>query len=434
MAAAADHVATLRPALRTDERWALTVAAVVPIEACAAVLREHAPAPAVLDVERQLNAVAGHARALPPTPGANARLDQVLPTPYPASAAPLDRAVHAVEVLCHQTATTEVTAHDAQHVTVVAVHIALYVRHIEHALADRGVPGADRAPCEETARLWFTTRDAIRNAVAGHRVLSSVTLGRPAADAVAALTAAFGPVATPTIELAGTPAGIATASRSIINQLPVLAHDLAEAAPTWGIPRREPISACQPIPWRDHAGIVRYSQVQPRRLDPNRCLEAAAAARAAEIASTRAAAHADRTALRTGEQPRRYLAAAYIEAAVRTPRPAAVRWVRVVDAIAPRLAKGSDWPALADTLDRAAASGYDVAAHLPRLANASALPEWLPACELRYRLIRDHAAVLLRHPTNTSAPPPDTVQQQPSSREHHALRLGMMPDSAAPAR
>jgi hypothetical protein len=256
MAAAVDHAATLRPALRPDERWAVTVAAVVPIEACAAVLREHAPAPAVLDLERQLNAVSGHARALPPPPTANARLDQVLPPPYPASAAALDRAVHAVEVFRHQAATAELTAHDARHVTVVALHIALYVQHIEHTLADVGVPGADRAACEEMARLWFTARDAVRNAVAGHRAApSSVTLARPAADAVAALTAAFGPVAAPTIELNGTPAAIATASRSIINHLPGLARDIAQAAPTWGIPRPEPISARQPIP-----GFLRWSQ------------------------------------------------------------------------------------------------------------------------------------------------------------------------------
>ena len=45
MAGAADQAAVQRPRPNSDERWAITTAALTPIQACAAVLREHAPSP-----------------------------------------------------------------------------------------------------------------------------------------------------------------------------------------------------------------------------------------------------------------------------------------------------------------------------------------------------------------------------------------------------
>lgn len=60
-----------------------------------------------------------------------------------------------------------------------------------------------------------------------------------------------------------------------------------------------------------------------------------------------------------------------------------------------RLTEGSDWAALAAALDRAAASGYDVAANLPRLAAEAALPDRHPARELLYRLMADCDAALV---------------------------------------
>jgi hypothetical protein len=178
----------------------------------------------------------------------------------------------------------------------------------------------------------------------------------------------------------------------MINRLPGLARNIADAAAAWGVPRREPIEADRPIPWRDSGGIQRYRRVQSTQLDPNRCLEAATAAHATATASTAVAAHADRTSMRLGTQPHRYLAAAYLHAAQTTPAPAAIRWAEIVEAIDHRLVAGPDWPALAAALDQAAAAGYNLRINLPRLAAAEPLPDRLPACELRYRLINEEPA------------------------------------------
>ena len=118
MAAAADQAAVQRPRPNSDERWAITAAALTPIQACAAVLREHAPSPDLIRLAQQIHRVSEHATALPATPAASARLDQVLPRPNPAHHRALDRAVHAVDALSYAAATTDLTAHDARHVTV----------------------------------------------------------------------------------------------------------------------------------------------------------------------------------------------------------------------------------------------------------------------------------------------------------------------------
>ena len=395
MAGAADQAAVQRPRPNSDERWAITTAALTPIQACAAVLREHAPSPDLIRLAQQIHRVSEHATALPATPAASARLDQVLPRPNRAHHRALDGAVHAVDALSYAAATTDLTAHDARHVTVAALHIALYATHIQQLLAAAGpalTPARDARPAgDQMVKLWFATRDAVRNAVTGRRPPTNVSVGWAAGETVTRLAAAFGPVTAPVIEAAGTPTLVATAYRAMINRLPGLARQIADAAAGWGVPRREPIEADQPISWRDRGGVQRYSSVQSTQLDPNRCLEAATAAHAAATASTAVAAQADRTSMRLGTQPHPHLAAAYIHAAQTTPAPAASRWAEIVEAIDHRLVAGPDWPALAAALDRAAAAGYDLTIHLPRLA-AEPLPDRLPASELRYRLINEEPA------------------------------------------
>jgi hypothetical protein len=69
-------------------------------------------------------------------------------------------------------------------------------------------------------------------------------------------------------------------------------------------------------------------------------------------------------------------------------------WGDLADSIDERLAESADWPALSAALDRAAASGYDVGANLPRLAAEHPLPDRHPARELHYRLMGDCDAAL----------------------------------------
>jgi hypothetical protein len=60
---------------------------------------------------------------------------------------------------------------------------------------------------------------------------------------------------------------------------------------------------------------------------------------------------------------------------------------RILLDIEPRLLDDPDWMALAVTMTRAAATGFDVAAHLPELAREPALPLRHPARELHWRLL-----------------------------------------------
>jgi DNA primase len=70
-------------------------------------------------------------------------------------------------------------------------------------------------------------------------------------------------------------------------------------------------------------------------------------------------------------------------------RPAAERWHDTVHHIDPRITNSVDWPKLADALDRAAASGYNVEQALPELARREPLPQCEPARVLYDRLSQD---------------------------------------------
>ena len=66
---------------------------------------------------------------------------------------------------------------------------------------------------------------------------------------------------------------------------------------------------------------------------------------------------------------------------------AAQRWVALADRLHPELSDDPGWSALADSIDRAAAAGVDVAATLPALAARDPLPADHTARSLHYRLI-----------------------------------------------
>ncbi len=71
---------------------------------------------------------------------------------------------------------------------------------------------------------------------------------------------------------------------------------------------------------------------------------------------------------------------------------ASARWHDLGVAVDPRLVTGTDWPALAASLERASRAGYDVQQHLPRLAAAKPLPDEQPARTLRGRLLEEAPA------------------------------------------
>jgi hypothetical protein len=71
------------------------------------------------------------------------------------------------------------------------------------------------------------------------------------------------------------------------------------------------------------------------------------------------------------------------------------RWRLTADSIDPRLAASPYWPTLADAFSRAAASGYDLEANLPRLS-AHPLPDQHVGAELFYRLAADCPAAMPR--------------------------------------
>jgi DNA primase len=67
--------------------------------------------------------------------------------------------------------------------------------------------------------------------------------------------------------------------------------------------------------------------------------------------------------------------------------PPTQRWADTVARISPTLLTAPDWPPLAHAIDRAHAAGYDIAAHLPRLAAQQPLSPTQPARDLQYRLV-----------------------------------------------
>jgi hypothetical protein len=89
------------------------------------------------------------------------------------------------------------------------------------------------------------------------------------------------------------------------------------------------------------------------------------------------------------------------------------RWAELATQIDPRLVTADGWTALAHTLDRAAAGGYDVTDRLPALADASPLPARYPARELQYRLIAAANLDPEPAPTENLIPEPRTPQPSP---------------------
>jgi len=86
-----------------------------------------------------------------------------------------------------------------------------------------------------------------------------------------------------------------------------------------------------------------------------------------------------------------------------TPATAADRWKPLAAAIDPRLSTCPAWRALASALDRAQQTGYDVAAHLPRLAAQEPLPDSYPTRALHYRLVDECHAAITPPPTKVRA-------------------------------
>ena len=68
-----------------------------------------------------------------------------------------------------------------------------------------------------------------------------------------------------------------------------------------------------------------------------------------------------------------------------------VDWGDLADSIDEQIAESPGWPALNAALTAAAASGYDVAAGLPQLAEQAPLPVHDPAGELHHRLLNTTA-------------------------------------------
>ena len=98
------------------------------------------------------------------------------------------------------------------------------------------------------------------------------------------------------------------------------------------------------------------------------------------------------------------------------PATAADRWKPVVDTIDSRLSSCPAWPALASALDRAQHSGYDVAAHLPRLIADGPLPDSYPTRSLHYRLIGECDAAITPAPSMARSAAPDDHRSGDAAR------------------
>lgn len=79
------------------------------------------------------------------------------------------------------------------------------------------------------------------------------------------------------------------------------------------------------------------------------------------------------------------------------------RWLPLVGRVDPRLPHDPHWAALADALDRADRSGYDITANLPRLATHPPLPDRHTARTLHSRLAAETEAALTPPPTPRTA-------------------------------
>ena len=88
--------------------------------------------------------------------------------------------------------------------------------------------------------------------------------------------------------------------------------------------------------------------------------------------------------------------------------PPAQRWAGLADSLHAGLSNDPYWPALARTIDQAAAGGIDVQTLLPRLLADNPLPDEHPARSLDFRLV-DAAGDVTR---------PSTHRPEPISREN----------------
>ena len=94
------------------------------------------------------------------------------------------------------------------------------------------------------------------------------------------------------------------------------------------------------------------------------------------------------------------------------------RWRDLADRTDKRLARDPHWPALAAALERADTAGYDVAAHLRRLANQRPLPDLHPARTLHHRLTTEAEAALTPPPLATRVRDAENATAQAAERAH----------------
>lgn len=383
-AAAADLINTMTPPLTDGESWAVTGALLDPMCACTAIAREHANTPAVVDLARSLDALRHWHNIHPARPADLARLDQARPTNITEDEALEVRICRLMDEIAYRAATVSLTASDARFVTAAALHVATYAPTFQPVLdtfSNRSQPAPQP---EALTYTWFTARDAIRDAEPHPQPTVFAPL---VAEFSAALTQTFGPrdaVYQQTADAASTTR--TTVYRSLLNRLPELADRLARSAARWGtIPARAEIPDVEPIPWRDHTGVQRYAAIRPTLLTATVSAAIAQAALDAAHVSALAAAHADASAGRVGEQPHPRLVQAHLDRASQPEPTRDSRWDRVASDIDHRITADATWPVLASVLDLAAGDGWDVRAHLRHIATD--LPSAQPAAELAYRIV-----------------------------------------------
>ena len=375
-AAAADLINTITPPLTGGESWAVTGALLDPMCACTAIAREHANTPAAVDLARSLDALRHWHNLHPARPADLARLDQARPTTITEDEALEVRICRLMDEIAYRAATVSLTASDARFVTAAALHVATYARTFQPVLDTVSSQSQPAPQPEALTYTWFTARDAIRYAEPHPQPTVFAPL---VAEFSAALTQTFGPrdaTYEQTADAASTTR--TTAYRSLLNRLPGLADSLARSAVRWGtIPARAEIHDVEPIPWRDHTGVQRYAAIRPTLLTATVSAAIAQAALYAARASALAAAHADASAGRVGEQPHPRLVQAHLDR-VSQPEPTRdSRWDRVASDIDHHITADATWPVLAQVLDLAAGDGWDVRAHLRQIATD--LPSAQPA-------------------------------------------------------
>jgi len=394
-AAAADLINTMTPPLTDGESWAVTGALLDPMCACTAVAREHANTAEVVDLARGLDALRHWHTLRPARPADLARLDQARPTTITAAETLQARTGRLMDEITYRTATTDLDPSDARYIAAAALHVAI---HAPNVLGDPvSIQAQHVLDREAMTASWFAVRDAIRAAQPHPRATTFAPL---VADFVDALTRAFepgdspGPSAAPTLSPTQ-----ATGYRALLNRLPVLADSLARSAARWGtLPARAEIHDVEPIPWRDHTGVQRYAAIRPTLLTATVSAGIAQAALDAAHASALAAADADTSAGRAGEQPHPRLVQAHLDRVSHPKATRESRWERVASDVDHRITADATWPVLARVLDLAAGDGWDVRAHLRQIATD--LPSAQPAAELAYRIL----AVKSLEPTEIPEP------------------------------